>query len=82
MGLLSGIFMAPFAPIKGTVWVAEKIQDEAERQYYDPGAIRRQLEEVAQARRQGQLSDEEAREMEKELVQRLMVSNRRPRRDK
>lgn len=24
MGLLSGILMAPFAPIKGTVWVAEK----------------------------------------------------------
>lgn len=79
MGLLSGIFTAPFAPIKGTVWVAEKIKDEAERQYYDPGAIRRQLEEVAQARRDGQLSDEEAAEMEKELVQRLMVSNRRPR---
>jgi len=79
MGLLSGILMAPFAPIKGTVWVAEKIQDEAERQYYDPGAIRRQLEEVAQARRDGELSDEEATAMEKELVQRLITSNRNPR---
>lgn len=79
MGLFSGIFMAPFAPIKGTVWVAEKIKDEAERQYYDPGAIRRQLEDVAQARKDGQLSDEEATALEKELVQRLITSNRRPR---
>lgn len=69
--------MAPFMPIKGTVWVAEKIRDEAERQYYDPGAIRRQLEDVAQARRDGALSEEEAAELEHELVQRLIASNRR-----
>lgn len=77
MGLFSGIFMAPFMPIKGTVWVVEKIRDEAERQYYDPGAIRRQLEDVAQARRDGALSDEEAAELEHELIQRLVTSNRR-----
>lgn len=77
MGLISGLFMAPFAPIKGTVWVAEQIKEEAERQYYDPGAVRRQLEAVAQARADGELSDEEATTLEKELVQRLMTSNRR-----
>lgn len=79
MGLLSGLFMAPFAPIKGTVWVAERIHEEAERQYYDPGAIRRQLEEVAQARADGDLSEDEASALEHELIQRLMTSNRRQR---
>src|SRR5699024_568322 len=77
MGLISSLFTAPLAPLKGTVWVAERIQEEAERQYYDPGVIRRQLEEIAQARAAGQLSDEEATELETELVQRLMTSTRR-----
>lgn len=79
MGLISSLFTAPLAPLKGTVWVAERIQEEAERQYYDPGAIRRQLEQVAQARTDGELSDEEATAMEKQLIQRLMTSTRRTR---
>lgn len=76
MGLLSGFF---FGPIKGTIWVAEQLKDEAERQYYDPGAIRRQLEEVSQARQDGRLTDQEATEMEKELIQRLLYAHRRDR---
>jgi hypothetical protein len=74
MGLFSGIF---FGPIKGTIWVAEQLKEEAERQFYDPGAIRRQLEEVARAREDGRLTDEEATEQEKELVQRLLTARRR-----
>ncbi|HEY4577789.1 MAG TPA: c-type cytochrome biogenesis protein CcmI [Yaniella sp.] len=74
MGLLSGIF---FGPIKGTIWVAEQLKEEAERQFYDPGVIRRQLEEVAQARENGTLTDEEATALEKELIQRLLTSRHR-----
>lgn len=74
MGLLS-IFTAP---ISGTIWIAEQIQEEAERQYYDPGLIRRQLEDVAEARATGELSDDEASELEKQLVKRLIEANRRP----
>ena len=74
MGLFSGIF---FGPIKGTIWVAEQLKEEAERQFYDPGATRRQLEEVARAREDGRLTDEEATEQEKELVQRLLTARRR-----
>jgi len=76
MGLLSGFF---FGPIKGTIWVAEQLKDEAERQFYDPGAIRRELEAVAQARQDGTLSDEEATEMEQELIDRLLYAHRRER---
>lgn len=74
MGLLSGIF---FGPIKGTIWVAEQLKEEAERQFYDPGVIRRQLEEVAQARENGTFTDEEATALEKELIQRLLTSRHR-----
>lgn len=74
MGLFSGIV---FGPIKGTIWVAEQLKDEAERQFYDPRAIRRQLEEVARAREDGRLSDEEATAQEKELIQRLLTARNR-----
>lgn len=77
MGLFSGILGLPLAPVRGTIWVAEKVQEEAERQYYDPGAIRAQLEEVAEAKEAGTISEEEAAGLEKELVSRLIESNRR-----
>ena len=77
MGLFSAILGAPFAPLRGTVWVAEKVRDEAEKQYYDPGVIRRALEEVADARDAGTLEDEEADRIERELVARLLESTRR-----
>lgn len=77
MGLFSSILGAPLAPLRGTVWVAEKVRDEAEKQYYDPGTIRRALEEVADARDSGSLDDDEADRIERELVSRLLESTRR-----
>lgn len=75
MGLLSSLFTAPLAPMRGTIWVAEQIHSEAERQYYDPGNIRRQLRDVEEARSSGALSEEEAAELEHELVARLLKAN-------
>ncbi len=77
MGLFTGLLTLPLAPVRGTVWVAEQVLEEAERQYYDPAVIRRQLEEVDRMRADGQISEEEAEEMEDELVARLMESRRR-----
>lgn len=74
MGLFSGIF---FGPVKGTIWIAEQLKEEAERQYYDPASIRRQLEDVAQARQDGRLTDEEATSLETELIQRLLTAHHR-----
>jgi hypothetical protein len=77
MGILTGILTLPLAPVRGTVWVAEQVLEEAERQYYDPAVIRRQLEDVEDLRSSGQITDEEAEEMEDALVERLMESRRR-----
>ncbi|MCH6472008.1 gas vesicle protein GvpG [Sinomonas terrae] len=79
MGLISGLFGLPLAPARGVVWVAERLQEEAERQYYDPGTIRRELQAVAAARDEGSISEEEAADLERELVARLLEGNARRR---
>jgi cytochrome c-type biogenesis protein CcmI len=72
MGLLSGILGLPFLPIRGTVWLAEQIAEEADRRMNDPAFLRQQLEEVAAARTAGTLPPEEADRLERELVARLL----------
>ena len=73
MGLVSGLLGLPLAPVRGVVWLARQIQDQAEEQYYDPARIRAELEAVDEARRNGTLTEEECVERENELLQRLMV---------
>jgi hypothetical protein len=77
MGLISGLVTLPLAPVRGTVWVADKVLEEAENQYYDPDSIRRQMEEVDELRAAGEISDEDAEVIEDDLVARLMESRRR-----
>ena len=77
MGLISGLLTLPLAPVRGTVWVAEQVQREAERQYYDPGLIRRHLEEVDDARQAGELTEDEAAELEEQLLARMREGLRR-----
>lgn len=81
MGLITGILGLPLAPLRGTVWIAEQIRQQAEEELYDPATIRSQLEEVDRARQSGELSDEEATRLEDELVERLMVARSRPHRE-
>ena len=52
---------------------------QAEEEFYDPVAIRHQLEEVQRLREEGSLTEEEAIMWEDELIERLMVARDRPR---
>ncbi|WP_026877215.1 gas vesicle protein GvpG [Jiangella gansuensis] len=72
MGLLTGLITLPLAPVRGVVAVARVVAAEAERQYRDPAAVRRALEQVDQDREAGLLSEEEAAAMEDELIGRLL----------
>ena len=72
MGLVTGLLGLPLLPVRGVTWLAEQILEQAEEQYYDPARIRAQLEQVDEARRSGELSEEECVEIENELLQRLM----------
>ena len=72
MGLVTGLLGLPLLPVRGVMWLAEQILEQAEEQFYDPARIRAQLEQVDEARRSGELSEEECVEIENELLQRLM----------
>ena len=72
MGLVTGLLGLPLAPVRGVIWLAEQVLEQAEEQFYDPARIRAQLEQVDEARRSGELSEEECVEIENELLQRLM----------
>jgi hypothetical protein len=79
MGLITGILGLPLAPLRGTVLVAEQVLKQAEEQYYDPATIRRRLDEVERARQAGTMTDDEATQLEDELVDRLLESRDRAR---
>jgi hypothetical protein len=78
VGLITGLLTLPLAPVRGTVWVAEQVLEQAEEEFYDPAKIRRQLERVDRQRESGELTEEEATAREDELVERLMVGRSRP----
>jgi hypothetical protein len=73
VGLLTGLLGLPLAPVRGVAWLSEQIRDHAEEQLYDPVRIRAELERADEARRAGEISEEEAAELENELLQRRMV---------
>lgn len=78
MGLITGIFGLPLAPLRGVAAVAEQVLAQAEEEFYDPARIRQQLEEVQRLREDGSLTEEEAIMWEDELIERLMVARERP----
>lgn len=71
MDLLTLPFRLPFLPVQGLIRVAELIQEEAEKEYRNPVAVRRQLEEAEEARRQGEISAEDMYQAEMEAIGRI-----------
>jgi hypothetical protein len=72
MGLITGLLTLPLAPVRGTVWVAERILEQAESEFYDEGAIRAQLMEIEAAREAGEIDEATATEAEDVLLERLI----------
>lgn len=77
MGLFTGLLTLPLAPVRGVVWVSEKLMEEAERQFYDEQAIRAELLELEEEAERGDLSQEELRAREDTLLERLAESQAR-----
>lgn len=77
MGLITGILTLPIAPLRGTIAVADQILRQAEEIYYDPAAIRSELEEVERLREEGSIDEAAATVWEDELIERLMIGQER-----
>jgi hypothetical protein len=73
VGLITGLLTLPLAPVRGTVWIAERILEQAEAELNDEGAIVAQLMEIDAAREAGAIGEQEAAEAEDILLERLIA---------
>ena len=71
MGLLSGLLLLPLAPLRGTLWIAEKLAEQAARELDDETLARRLLVEAELALDRGELTVAEFEQIEDELLERL-----------
>jgi hypothetical protein len=71
MGLLTGLLTLPLAPVRGTIWIAERLVEEAERELGDERSIRRRLAEAELAYERGELDEQEYEALEDALLARL-----------
>ena len=71
MGLFTGLLTLPLAPVRGTVWIAEQLAAEAERELQNERSPRRRLMEVERQFELGVITAEEYESIEDELLARL-----------
>jgi hypothetical protein len=71
MGLVTGLLTLPLAPVRGTVWIAEQLAAQAEREMLSDRALRRQLVEAERAFDAGELTLEEYEAIEDGLLERI-----------
>ncbi|MGW6843579.1 gas vesicle protein GvpG [Streptomyces sp. NPDC054958] len=71
MGLLTYILTLPVAPVRAVTWVAQRVVDKAEEEYYDPAPVWQQLAELEQQLLRGEIDQETFDRQEDELLDRL-----------
>lgn len=77
MGLIGDLLLLPAAPFRGAGWVLRQVVAEAERQYYDPSAVQRELHELSRQLDDGLIDEEEFDRREDELLDRLQAIRER-----
>ncbi|HWE81701.1 MAG TPA: gas vesicle protein GvpG [Gaiellaceae bacterium] len=68
MGLLTGLLTLPLAPLRGTVWIAELLLEEAERELDPERYVRSSLQALRVEYELGELSREDYDEAEDALL--------------
>lgn len=71
VGLVSGVLLLPLAPVRATLWVADHLLQEAERQAHDPRAVQARLAALNRDLDEGVI-DEAAFEQEEERLLELL----------
>jgi Gas vesicle protein G len=68
MGLLSWVVLWPLAPVRGVVALGELIQRRVDQELHDPARTRRQLEDLEEARRRGEITPEQERQAQEQIL--------------
>lgn len=72
MGIISKILTFPFTgPIDGTIWLAEKLLEQAEGEMYDEGKVKASLMELETRLDLGEIDEEAYLDAEDELLKQL-----------
>jgi hypothetical protein len=72
MGILSKLLLLPVTgPLDGTMWIAEKLLEQAEAEIYDEGKVRAKLMELELRLDLGEIDEEEYMAAEEFLLERL-----------
>jgi hypothetical protein len=71
MGLITGLLTLPLAPIRGTVWIAEQLAAEAERELRGERSPRRRLLVAERQLELGLLTEEEYEVIEEAALDQL-----------
>ncbi|MCF6525389.1 gas vesicle protein GvpG [Streptomyces sp. JJ36] len=68
MGLFTELALLPLAPLRGTIWVAQRVTEVAEYEMYDPGVIRARLAALNEALENGDIGEAEFEAEEERLL--------------
>jgi hypothetical protein len=74
MGLLTGLLTLPLAPVRATVWIAEKVAEEAARELGDENAIQQRLAALEVSFELGEIGAVEYEQRERELLDQLLAA--------
>jgi len=73
VGLIKELVLLPVAPVRGVLWVTERIAEQAEQERYSPGAAVQQLEDLEARRERGEVDEETAAQLEEEVIEEQLV---------
>ena len=73
MGLVKELALLPVAPLRFTVWVADEVAEEADRQEFSQGAGVQKLQQLEEAREKGDVGEEEAEELEGKVLEQQLT---------
>jgi hypothetical protein len=76
MGLIKELALLPVAPLRFTVWVADKVAEEADRQEFSEGAGVQRLHHIEEARQKGEVGEQEAEELEGKVIEQQLTRAR------
>ncbi|TMM05128.1 MAG: gas vesicle protein [Actinobacteria bacterium] len=69
MGLIKELVLLPVAPVRGVLWVSERIAEQVEQERYAPGAAVQRLEDLEAKRERGEVDEETAKQLEEQVIE-------------